>query len=117
MSDEGDEVRRAADEFADVTESAVKRFRVRALWVGGVLLLVLIGLSVPYVLRARDQAQRSSCVCNHMGIAMSLTQYAQDCDEQYPRALVDESEPAQHRFARLLKVGPVSYTHLRAHET
>jgi prepilin-type N-terminal cleavage/methylation domain-containing protein/prepilin-type processing-associated H-X9-DG protein len=53
------------------------------------IIAILAAILFPVFARARENARRSSCQSNLKQIALGITQYIQDSDELYPRALVD----------------------------
>ena len=73
--------------------------------IAAVLLIFLFGLILRPSPLAQESARRAACLGNLRQITIAMIQYANDNNGAYPSALVDDSEPAQLRFARLLKLG------------
>lgn len=94
-------------------EGGLGRFRavVRGVVVGvaSVLCIMLTGaIVVSQIVESNDAQKRTSCLGNVRQIELGLIQYAGDYDDEYPDALDEKNpdkEPAQYRFARLLKLG------------
>ena len=84
-------------------------YTVLPLLVLAVLLFTLGGFVYFSMLDANRHALRSSCLSDARFITLAMVQYAGDYNDQYPSALVDDSEPAQRRLARLMKSGYVDF--------
>lgn len=91
------EVRRAKRRNQGVASALLPVFIVVA------FVLVLAGLFLYIFDRAHESARRSSCLSNVHITGLAMIQYANDYNGLYPAPLLDESEPAQRRLARLLK--------------
>ena len=80
---------------------------VGAIVVGTIVFMVCVGIGV-VLMRAMGppSAPRASCLNHLRQIDMALFQYAGEYDHQYPAPVdaSDPEEPAQYRFARLLKL-------------
>ena len=68
-----------------------------------VVFVAVVGLVPICLAPAQESARRVSCLSNMRQIELAMIQYAGDYNDTYPSALLDENEPAQRRFARLLK--------------
>ena len=75
---------------------------------GGLMLVAILGILAGFLLpalsKAQESARRASCLNNVRQIQLALIQYAGEYDDNYCSALVDDTEPAQRRLARLVKL-------------
>ena len=75
---------------------------------GGLMLISIIGILAGFLLpalsKAQEAARGASCLNNIRQITLAMIQYAGEYDDNYPSALVDDTEAPQRRFARLLKL-------------
>ena len=87
-----------------------------AIIVAACVLVVGAALIIQQSSVAWERQQQAWCLQNLRQIGFAMIQYAGEYNERHPSALKDEGEPAQRRFARLLKeylTAPVVF-HCRA---
>lgn len=86
-------------------------WRVTGIVSGTILIvLILVALLVSARSEATEAKRRSLCLNSTCQIMLAMIQYAGDYDNNYPSALVDDTEAPQRRFARLLKGGYLNAT-------
>ena len=78
---------------------------------GGLLLAgILAGFLLHALSKAQEAARRSSCLGDVRQIGLAMFQYAGDYGDKFPPAINpdDPNEPAQYRFAYLMKYGYIN---------